>query len=1030
MGLSTQEISRLQSDPACIRNICIVAHVDHGKTSLSDSLLATNGIISQRLAGKVRYLDSRPDEQLRGITMESSAISLYFRLLRRNAEDPEAEPQVKEHLINLIDSPGHIDFSSEVSTASRLCDGAVVLVDVVEGVCSQTVTVLRQAWVDGLKLVLVLNKIDRLITELKLSSTEAYIHLNKVIEQVNSVIGSFFAGERMQEDLLWRERKEQGTVEEFVEKDDEDIYFAPEKNNVIFASAYDGWGFNIAQFASIYEKKLGMKRQNLQKVLWGNFYLDPKSKKVISSKGLKGRTLKPLFVSLVLDNIWAAYDCISINRDQEKLEKVVKSLSLKVNPRDLRSKDSKTLINTVMSQWLPVSSAVLVTVVDKLPSPLNSQKERIPTILEAAPGSELIDLQLKEDMLTCNQSGLVSAYVSKMVSIPESELPKNQRVAMTQDELFERGRLAREAAAKASEQARLLTENKSDKNEVSPSDVETKNPFELELEYEDDEESEEEIELVKEALVGVARVYSGSIKVGQELTVLGPKFNPANPNEHVSKVTITDLYLIMGRELISLAEVPAGNLAGIGGLAGKVLKSGTLVSSEITGVNLAGLILSSAPIVRVALEPVNPTKMDQLVHGLELLNQADPCVRTFVKDTGEYILATAGELHLERCLKDLRERFAGIEITSSQPEIPYRETILAQSEMNPPKKPELGRGVTQLSLGNVNIKYKVIPLPEAVVQFLSENHNSIKNLVTKKEVSESEDDEDDDDAGVIESNNRVLTAGELKSQLQKLLETGNKLKNKDNINWTDLVDRIVSLGPKRMGPNILMDLSDNLGRRVFGEAATRFQFEDSIINGFQLAMHEGPLAAEPIQGVAVIVQEANVSEEESTVPNLSGRTITTTRDCIHQGFLDWSPRLMLAMYSSEIQASAEVLGKVYAVIQRRRGHIDSEEMKEGTPFFSIEAKIPVVEAFGFSEDIRKKTSGAASPQLVFSGFEIIDMDPFWVPTTEEELEDLGETADKENVARKYMNAIRKRKGLFVDEKVVKNAEKQRTLKKD
>lgn len=105
-------------------------------------------------------------------------------------------------------------------------------------------------------------------------------------------------------------------------------------------------------------------------------------------------------------------------------------------------------------------------------------------------------------------------------------------------------------------------------------------------------------------------------------------------------------------------------------------------------------------------------------------------------------------------------------------------------------------------------------------------------------------------------------------------------------------------------------------------------------------------------------------------------------------------------------------------------------MKEGIPLFQIEAQIPVVEAFGFSEDIRKKTSGAAQPQLVFAGFECIDLDPFWVPTTEEELEELGDTADKENIARKHMNMIRRRKGLFVDEKIVQNAEKQRTLKRN
>ncbi|KAG9974155.1 hypothetical protein KCU78_g22993, partial [Aureobasidium melanogenum] len=107
-----EKLIKLQHAADGIRNICILAHVDHGKTSLSDALIATNGIISPKLAGRIRYLDSRPDEQLRGITMESSAISLYFSLLKRSA--PDAAPEQKEYLINLIDSPGHIDFSSEV----------------------------------------------------------------------------------------------------------------------------------------------------------------------------------------------------------------------------------------------------------------------------------------------------------------------------------------------------------------------------------------------------------------------------------------------------------------------------------------------------------------------------------------------------------------------------------------------------------------------------------------------------------------------------------------------------------------------------------------------------------------------------------------------------------------------------------------------------------------------------------------------------------------------------------------------------
>lgn len=263
--------------------------------------------------------------------MESSAISLFFSMLRR--PNPEAAPVPKEYLINLIDSPGHIDFSSEVSTASRLCDGAIVLVDAVEGVCSQTVTVLRQSWVEQLKPILVINKMDRLVSELQMSPSEAYAHLSRLLEQVNAVIGSFYQGERMEEDLQWRERMEdrinasaaekskkqsQGDASstadsgidaaEFEEIDDEDLYFAPEKNNVIFCSAVDGWAFTIRQFAAIYERKIGIKRSVLEKVLWGDFYLDPKTKRVLGQKHLKGRSLKPMFVQLVLDSVWAAYE--------------------------------------------------------------------------------------------------------------------------------------------------------------------------------------------------------------------------------------------------------------------------------------------------------------------------------------------------------------------------------------------------------------------------------------------------------------------------------------------------------------------------------------------------------------------------------------------------------------------------------------------------------------------------------------------------------------------------------------------------
>ncbi|GMF49116.1 unnamed protein product [[Candida] boidinii] len=195
-------------------------------------------------------------------------------------------------------------------------------------------------------------------------------------------------------------------------------------------------------------------------------------------------------------------------------------------------------------------------------------------------------------MLTCNINGLVSAYVSKMISVPEDELPQNQRVAMTKDEMFERGRLARIAAAKAAETAKKIEEksaaaaaaaaaaatdaasnSETEKNGNSlelenddfinnlSSTTNTNDPFEYEYEDEyDDGEDENLIEIKKEVLIGFSRIYSGTIEVGQELTVLGPKYDPSKPHLHIKKVKITNLYLIMGRELVALQKVPAGNI--------------------------------------------------------------------------------------------------------------------------------------------------------------------------------------------------------------------------------------------------------------------------------------------------------------------------------------------------------------------------------------------------------------------------------------------------------------------------------------
>jgi elongation factor 2 len=171
-----ERVTTLMSQPEQIRNIGIVAHIDHGKTTLSDNLLAGAGMISEEIAGKACWLDSDEEEQARGITIDASNVSMVHTYAG------------KEYLINMIDTPGHVDFGGDVTRAMRAVDGAVVVVDAVEGTMPQTETVLRQALKEGVRPVLFINKVDRLINELKVDDQELMIRLGKVIDKVNKLI--------------------------------------------------------------------------------------------------------------------------------------------------------------------------------------------------------------------------------------------------------------------------------------------------------------------------------------------------------------------------------------------------------------------------------------------------------------------------------------------------------------------------------------------------------------------------------------------------------------------------------------------------------------------------------------------------------------------------------------------------------------------------------------------------------------------------------------------------------------------------
>ncbi|MBY9020997.1 MAG: GTP-binding protein [Candidatus Lokiarchaeota archaeon] len=207
------EILNMMEKTKNIRNIGFVGHIDHGKTTLSDSLLSEAGLLSPDLAGEARALDYLEEEQTRGITMKSTNISLYYE---KSLEDHEP------FLINLVDTPGHLDFSGKVTRALRLIDGVVVVVDAVEEIITQSETVIKQALQEGVKPVLFINKVDRLIRELKLSDDQIKAKYTRIIKNFNILIERY-ADKPFKK--KWR--------------------VSPADGNVAFGSALHKWGFTL-----------------------------------------------------------------------------------------------------------------------------------------------------------------------------------------------------------------------------------------------------------------------------------------------------------------------------------------------------------------------------------------------------------------------------------------------------------------------------------------------------------------------------------------------------------------------------------------------------------------------------------------------------------------------------------------------------------------------------------------------------------------------------------------------------------------
>lgn len=387
VNFEMSDITELMSQPTNIRNMSVIAHVDHGKSTLTDSLISKAGIISEKKAGEARFTDTRQDEQERGITIKSTAVSMYFELPdEKDIQDIKEKTEGgNKFLINLIDSPGHVDFSSEVTAALRVTDGALVVVDTIEGVCVQTETVLRQALTERIKPVLVINKVDRALLELQLTKEDLYQSFNRVIENVNVIIST-------------------NTDNKLG-----DIQVYPDRGTVAFGAGLHGWAFTLRQFATRYSKKFGVQREKMMTRLWGDSYFNPTSKKwTHQSTDADGKPLERAFNVFVLDPIYKLFDAI-MNMKKDRIDSMLEKLEIHLDPLE-RSCEGKELLKVVMKKFLPAGDALLEMIVLHLPSPRTAQRYRVETLYEGP-----LDDECAVAIRDCDVNGPLMLYVSKMV---------------------------------------------------------------------------------------------------------------------------------------------------------------------------------------------------------------------------------------------------------------------------------------------------------------------------------------------------------------------------------------------------------------------------------------------------------------------------------------------------------------------------------------------------------------------------------------------------------------------------------------
>jgi len=413
------------------------------------------------------------------------------------------------------------------------------------------------------------------------------------------------------------------------------------------------------------------------------------------------------------------------------------------------------------------------------------------------------------------------------------------------------------------------------------------------------------------------RVFAGTVKTGQKVRIMGPNYEMGGKTDLNIK-NIQRTVLMMGRYQEAVEDMPCGNLIGLVGVDQYIIKTATICDEEAKDCHpIKDMKYSVSPVVRVAVEPKNPADLPKLVEGLKRLAKSDPLVQCTIEETGEHIIAGAGELHLEICLKDLQDDFMGVPLKISEPVVSFRETVADESDQT---------CLSKSPNKHNRIFGKAVPLGD---EFCGE--------VDEGKISARDD---------PKNRGRYLA---------------------DNHGW-DVGDarKIWCFGPDTTGPNVVVDVTKGVAN--LGET------KDSFVAAFQWASKEGALCDENMRGIRFNVHDVTLHAD--AIHRGGGQMIPTARRNYYACQLTAKPKLLEPVFLVEIQTTESAMGGIYSVLNKRRGIIIGEENRPGTPIYNVKAYLPVQESFGFTADLRSNTGGQAFPQCVFDHWQIFNGDVF------------------------------------------------------